>query len=339
MKSYLKQFKILTEIIKNTQSLLDLIFKSKDNFITYVFRPIYSNYNLKDERLIHNEVNQSYEQYEPYEFISIVVQGPLIKKNNFTYESLKLYRFNFPNSKIIFSTWEDVNSDDVNIIQNLGVEIIINNYPKVFGPGNINLQIVSSSVAIKRAKDLGAKYVLKCRSDQRIYNKKSIKYLLSLLHQFPIDVDSIYKQNMRIVGTSMNTFKYRLYGMTDMLNFGHIDDMLNYWDANLDNRENIKEVITKSHVHPYEFAKFNVCEVYLTTLFLKRIGVEINWTLDDSLEKFAKHFCIINQETLDLYWGKYTSIEHRWKEYGNNINYFEELTFNDWLLLNQKYNK
>jgi hypothetical protein len=339
LNRFLKQFKILFEIISNVKSLINVIYKSKNNFITYVFRPTYLNYNLKDEGLIHIEVNQYNEPYEQGDIISIVMQGPIIKKNNFTYETLKLYKSNFPNSIVIFSTWEGINSSDANIIRDLGVDLILNKYPKAFGPGNINLQIVSTSVAIKQAKDLGAKYVLKCRSDQRIYNKNIFKYLLSLLDQFPVKFDSNFIQKKRIIGASMNTFKYRMYGMTDMLNFGQIDDMLNYWDANLDTRENIKEEITKSHIHPYDFAKYNVCEVYLTTLFLKKNGVDINWTLDDSLEKYAKHFCIINQETLDLYWGKYTSLEYRWKEYGNETNYFEELTFNDWLLLYQKYNK
>jgi hypothetical protein len=128
-----------------------------------------------------------------------------------------------------------------------------------------------------------------------------------------------------------------MYGMSDTLNFGHIDDMLKYWDADLDTRLNIKSKVTESDIHPFEFAKYNVCEVYLVTSFLEKIGAKINWTLEDSFKKYAYHFCIIDQNSLDLYWGKYTFLEQKWKRYSEEVNYFEELTFNEWLLLYKKY--
>jgi hypothetical protein len=317
-----------TSFLSFVNFIINILNKLSGTFVTFNLRPIFINYNRK--QLIEELDNLT-------EIISIVMQGPIVLKNRFTYETLKLYKNNFPNSIIIYSTWMNADRKTLNEIEKLGVEIILNELPTLFGTSNINLQIVSTNAGIKRAKELGANYVLKCRSDQRFYSDKADRYLLSLLNLFPIKYDPSINQKMRIITTSLNTFKYRMYGMSDTLNFGHIDDMLKYWDADLDTRLNIKSKVTESDIHPFEFAKYNVCEVYLVTSFLEKIGAKINWTLEDSFKKYAYHFCIIDQNSLDLYWGKYTFLEQKWKRYSEEVNYFEELTFNEWLLLYKKY--
>ena len=47
---------------------------------------------------------------------AIMLQGPIVKENDFTYETIKLYQNNFPNAKIILSTWrnESIRSDILN---------------------------------------------------------------------------------------------------------------------------------------------------------------------------------------------------------------------------------
>ena len=42
-----------------------------------------------------------------YPKVAIIIQGPLLKKNNFTIETVKLYKKIFSNYLIILSTWED----------------------------------------------------------------------------------------------------------------------------------------------------------------------------------------------------------------------------------------
>jgi len=77
----------------------------------------------------------------------------------------------------------------------------------------------------------------------------------------------------------------------------------------------------------------NVVETYLTSEFLKKVGRELKWTLEDSLRAYAEHFCIIDKDDLDLFWPKYEAHkEHRMLAY-DAIKNIQELTFRDWLLL------
>lgn len=49
------------------------------------------------------------------------------------------------------------------------------------GSGNLNLQLTSTRAGTETARDLGAEYVLKARSDQRLYAPQSLPFLHSLL--------------------------------------------------------------------------------------------------------------------------------------------------------------
>ena len=261
--------------------------------------------------------------------MGIVIQGPIISKNDFTLETVKIYKKHFNDALIILSTWEDENSAAVKLFEELDVSVILNEKPEYSGTSNINFQIVSSKNGIIKAQELGAEYALKTRTDQRIYAPNVADYLYNITKVFPVRGD--YKrQKKRIVGVSLNTFKYRLYGLSDMLIYGHIDDMLSYWNVNLDQRVFSDEEIRKGSTSLRNWALWRVCEVYLATEFLIKVDRKLEWTLKDSWKAFADHFCIVDKEQLDLFWPKYNRFEYRWLDYTEKIN-FQEMNFREWL--------
>ena len=264
--------------------------------------------------------------------LAIVIQGPIISINSFTLDTVRLYKQHFPGALIILSTWDDEQQSTVSIVESLGVHVLLNAKPEYPGVSNINFQIVSSKAGVKKARELGAEYVLKSRTDQRIYAPNIGEYLFNIIQLFPINVSG-HKQHKRIIGISMNTFKYRMYGLSDMLIYGHINDMILYWDVELDNRKFDDNEIQKAVISLRSFAHWRVCEVYLATEFLSKIGYTLRWTLEDSWRVFADHFCVVDKESLDLYWGKYGFSEFRWKQYEKRINVFEEMSFKEWLNL------
>ena len=156
--------------------------------------------------------------------IALVLQGPLVLDNNFTLETIRLYKKHFTQSMIIVSTWEGENADYLTKIKAEGVELILNAKPAIAGIGNLNLQIVSSYNGIMRAKERGAAYVYKTRCDQRMYGVNINEFLHNLITQFPLKKPGLQKQ--RIIASSFSTLKYVPYLITDMFLFGHIDDML-----------------------------------------------------------------------------------------------------------------
>jgi len=260
---------------------------------------------------------------------AIVMQGPIIEKDQFTLETLKIYRKRFPEMILILSTWENYSSDILRNYRDIGVKVIENKKPAYFGISNINLQIESAKNGIKVAHSSGAEYCLKTRTDQRIYRHDFILFFLSLIRSFPID--NSLKPKSRIISISLNTYKYRLYGVTDMLNFGHIDDMLLYWTPEFDSRH-LEEMDIGDSVEAWGRAR--LCEVYLSTEYLQKQGHTLDYTLKDSWNVFSEYFCIVDTSAIDLFWFKY----NRWNENSRYNNEYraldEEFTFSDWINAN-----
>ena len=208
--------------------------------------------------------------------LGLVLQGPVLRSNNFTLESVKLYKRTFPGTTIVLSTWKSEPPSVLEPFKQLGVEVLANDPPANPGQQNFNYQLISSSAGIARAAEMGAQYVMKTRTDQRVCGVNLQPLLMNLLETFPLRTPSVQKRRLIVPG--IGTLKSRLYGVSDMLQFGHIDDMRLYWGAaQTDNRVLPNEKLTRR-----QFAMRRVCEVYLATEFLKAIGHKLDWTLRDS---------------------------------------------------------
>lgn len=296
-----------------------LLEKFSNYFVSYHIRPKLSrdvSVNLTNSKTLESKK------------IAIVIQGPLVLKADFTLETLRLYIKLFPTHKLILSTWNDEDSLTLDSIKELGIDILTNQKPSNGGMSNVNFQIISSAAGIKRAKYLGCEYVLKTRTDQRIYSKESILFCYSAIKRFPMLVG--YDQRERIVSFNLNTFKYKPYSISDMINFGNIDDMLKYWCIKLDSRTQ-KDLVQPDTL--LEFSQEKFAEVYFVCSFLDNIDRSIGWTLEDSWAVMSEHFCILNVNDIGLFWSKYTHKEFRHENYQAIKN--KQFDFSDWLILQE----
>ena len=304
-----KRKNIYTSFIKGIE-------KKTNSFVTYHVRPKYA---AKLDGVSSASVTDAK--------LAVVIQGALLLKDDFTLETVKLYKQSFPGTLLIVSTWLGEDNNTIKQLKDLDCIVIENDKPDYHGMFNINLQIVSSAEGIKKAKELGAEYVIKTRTDQRLYASNIADFLFNITELF--SVHGQWKQKKRIVGLSLNTFKYRMYGLSDMFTYGYIDDMLLYWNCRLDNRK-LTDLDYQSNHSLRMFAHWRFAEVYLTTEFLEKIGREPLWSLKDSWIVFADHFIVIDQMQLDLFWPKYNRLEFRWKNYSHTGKSKEEMMFKDW---------
>lgn len=259
--------------------------------------------------------------------VAIVLQGNLVQDENFTLETIRMYKKHFANTILIVSTHTDA---DVTLIQQLRDEGAITTQcerPSGRGLGNVNLQVVTAIAGIKLAKELGAEYVYKTRTDQRMYAVNIHEFFLNLLHTFPVVAG--YTQKYRIIASGFLSLKYVPYLITDMFQFGHIDDMLAFWDAPVDTRTAVvKPVLTVA-----DAIEARIAESYLVTEYLKRLGRNTSGTIADSWQVYADHFCIVDRETLDLFWYKYDFYhEYQKKDYAGVSN-SQLLNFAEWFNL------
>lgn len=267
------------------------------------FVPFYISIVTREKR--YNSTNlQRYDQFLNITTdFAILIQGPIITQNNFTVETLKLYRHIYPNVTLVFSTWENsISENNKKVFEALNVHLLENKLPSNRGVVNINLQIKSTSTGIRFLKSNGVNYVLKVRSDQRAYNNIDfLTYMRCLQLMYPQKMHNC-PLSERLVICSLNTFKDRLYGISDMLMFGSIDDMALYWDIPFDSVYPGGPIIFPN---PKFYMKNFLGEGYLVNNFFKKVEFSPKWEYEDSDDFITDYFIIVDKEQLDLFWLKY----------------------------------
>jgi hypothetical protein len=259
--------------------------------------------------------------------ITIVIQGPVLPQHDFTLESIKIYQRLFPGVPIIVSTWDDTDPGVLAELSALGVVVVLSSTPAYRGYGNVNFQIVSTVAGLRRARELGCTWAVKTRTDQRIHSPTSLGFLQSLLQTFPAPA----ALPSRIVVTGI-TRKYKLYHLSDMFHFGHVDSLLAYWDAPHDTRRFAATEMSQDASSFKRISRVGVCESYLFRSFLGRLGECPADTLEDSWRMIAKYAIVIDRESLDLFWPKYRAArEYRDRTY-RGIALSQEISFSEWLL-------
>jgi hypothetical protein len=303
------------------------ITRSSDHFLTYTQRP----------KLSRQIIDQS-EPEATNEPMAIVMQGPISTLNDFTVETLRIYRRNMPDVRLILSTWNDTPEADLAPIRAEGVDVVLSEKPEIPGLFNINMQLVSAGAGITQAHKDGATWIMKTRTDQRLYRPNVMGFLTALARSFP--ARGGFDQLHRIIGVGHGTLKFAPYHVTDQTVFGHAEDMLRYWTPGLRTDalpnhwpEALSDIYAQVPIG--ELCQYGAAESYIASTFLTRIGRPLNWTLEDSWMAYRDCFAFVDYATTDFFWHKVQTGTFR-----EFINIYDtiwtrnELTFADWLLLN-----
>ena len=228
--------------------------------------------------------------------VAILMQGPVIKKAGFTYETLKLYRKIYPDINIILSTWTYSDKVILDEISKLNIKIIKSDLPAFAGDSNINYQIKSTIAGLKVADEDKVKYVLKTRTDQRIYSGSDyISFMVRILDDFPVRSEHLQK---RLIVCNLNMFRRRKYNISDMFMFGALADMKLYWEVPFQDKVLIED-------RNKEFFENRLAEAHFVDCFFKNTGFVPKKTRDDSDRFIHRYFYVIDKNVIDLFWYKY----------------------------------
>ena len=177
---------------------------------------------------------------------AIIMQGPLIAKDDFTLETVKIYEKLYPGTTVIVSTWEGENPKIIEQLQRLhSCEVLVNKRPEFSGVLNLNYQVASTVAGLKRAKKLGKEYAFKSRCDFRFLRIGLINYFVALCKAFPVDTAVPYQKQRIIVGGDVLASSFRAFWVADRFSFGTLEDMLAYWDYELDEVDRPRPVMAK----------------------------------------------------------------------------------------------
>jgi hypothetical protein len=276
---------------------------------------------------------------------AIVMQGPIWPYDDFTFQTLEIYRRHMPGCRLILSTWADFPDDQRTRFERAGIDVVLSEKPDLAGPYNVNMQITGAAAGMRRAVEGGAEWVLKTRTDQRLYHPELLSGLAAFAKSLPPSGAARDLQRHRIFGIGQGTAKFAPYHLSDQTVFGHAEDMLPYWTPPL------KAEIFPAHwsTDPGkvfletpigDFCRYGAAESYITSQYLTRLGRTLDWTLQDSWAVFRDHLGVVDYGATDFFWAK----PHRWRlEAGMfpqeetlryaTINNRRELTFLEWIQL------
>jgi hypothetical protein len=162
---------------------------------------------------------------------AILFQGPFLVFEHYAINTLQLYRRNYPDTPIIYSTWEnEINQRHESMLRNLNVKVLVSSYPEERSSNsNADLMIHSMQRGIQYIRsNPNIKYICKHRGDQRINQWNWIQALKQLIDLIPPTAGS--GENIdRIITTSTASGKLRAFHIGDQFQFGKTDDICRLW--------------------------------------------------------------------------------------------------------------
>src|SRR6056300_1694803 len=172
-----KKIEYQSIVKKENGILLDL---TKNNYLTFHLRP------KNSEDFYLESTNKNEEKF------AIIIQGPIGKKFSFLKDTINIYKKIFKNTVIIISTWKSENINLINSLRDENVFILFSEEPDK-SLYNVDHQIISTNVALKLAREKGALYSIKTRTDTRLYKNNLENFLIALFKTFPVKENNIIK--------------------------------------------------------------------------------------------------------------------------------------------------
>ncbi len=237
--------------------------------------------------------------------VGLVIQGPWIKRHNFTLETIGLYKSSYPNVPMCLSTWEGMSAKDLENCKNLGVFVIQNKPSDSSFSGNLTKQQQTSIAGLEYLQKQGVSYSIKTRADQRIYSAGFIESLLATKNLFPPAQTQGKKIACRIFLSYQNSFLNRYLGGSDFFQFGQTSDILNLWNS-IDASKKQNQIIGLTS------------EQIILGSYLSYLGwpIENLYSMETWNRAMAEVIGFVDHCSLDLFWLKYSSREYLWRRYG-----------------------
>ena len=206
-----------------------------------------TNRTFKFQMLTPEQLNFRYEISDA----AIVLQGPIVYEDNYTAETIKVYRKIYPNAPIVVSTWTDEATNDFRKICRENFVALLENKPPEFpGPNNANMQLESSLQGVKFVREnTVAKFVLKTRCDQRINKPDFLMWFRNLILTFPPFGDKLRGRILQ-----PGAIKWLPFNARDFFAFGYVEDIFKLYGISRPSGKN--DPVTYRQKHRQLFDKF-----------------------------------------------------------------------------------
>lgn len=252
--------------------------------------------------------------------VAIVIQGPIYPV--ITIKVLKYYRNKFSNCTLIVSTWEDTNNESLSEVKKYVDYCILSKKPDFAGMGNRNYQIVSTKNGIAKAIEIGAKKIMKVRTDMVVLGENVLEHFDYIIDSFDSSLCKRFGLKGRIIANNHGTYKYLPYTVSDFMLYGYAEDIQKYWNCDLDERIFDEEYEIRNRSIDYIAQNLIVAENYITSNFCNTIGYERKFTLEDSWNFIRDFFAVVDHNWCQLVSLKYLMNYNMFENLNTITNYF-----------------
>ncbi len=257
----------------------------------------------------------------------------------FLSQSLVELRQLHPKLRICVSTYDDDYLRElIPLLKELSVEKVVchdvGKLPSPFG-SSLCQQINSAYTGILWAHEENLHKVAKIRLDQRISEPMAMNFIHMIAEKF-VSANG----QMRVIGTSYNSYLERPLGVSDMIMFGTTIEMLLYWKKITVEEFFVFTEELQTLYESYVWNDFTVPEVWLAARYARAKGIDLSDPYNANHRFWSEFAMIVDSMSLGQTWFK----THPWFE----SNYFSipwlspvfrktyrEIHFNDWLGLYQ----
>jgi len=230
---------------------------------------------------------------------AILVQGPFVAGNTVT--ALSYYRRIYPDAPIVFSSWEGTPPDQLAEIEPLCDEIVLSSPPAVGGHMNINYQSVSTLAGLGSAVVQRVERVLKLRSDLVILRPDA----LSVFNQLSRLAPPRDRLRARIVLTPLFTYQHIPYHISDLVLFGHPEDLGRVFTHPPDNRDSRSyRVYLDMSLRDYARSE-GVPEISYGANLARALGYELDYTTAQHWDMLKHYTVVASNSFFGYHWSKY----------------------------------
>jgi hypothetical protein len=238
---------------------------------------------------------------------AVVIQGPMV--DHITPTVVRAMSALHPRDFVVLSTWTDTDPAIVEALSPWVDEIVMSDCPDSPGVQNRNYQIVSTRSGIDRAIALGARTILKTRTDLAVLGEDIFAQGRWWLERIGSGAARAAGLRGRIIVPSSFTRKYLLYHPSDLVMLGDARDLQTFWSAPLDSRSG--SLLSPDWID-LPLSALNMsghpAESYFGLEFCRSIGRPATGTLEDSWAFYRDLFAVVDNDWFDLVWFKNLAI-------------------------------
>lgn len=233
---------------------------------------------------------------------AILVQGPVTP--GVTELALRQYALHYPEAVLILSSWTNTPSEHVRRLEPLCDQVVLTEPIEFPGTFNRNAQLMSTRAGLSAAAKLGANKVLKTRTNALVAGEDVLRSSAALQANFPIRARGTLRLRNRLISIERYTCRFVPYHVSDLLVYGDLEDVENYFGAPLDLRSPLKPSIYDINIGEL-VRTMHLSEIYITRHFLERIGWCVQDTIQDYWNALRDLFIIVDERWFGHFFPRY----------------------------------